>query len=51
MPKIWATIPFVGGTVESHKSPNVTPKIIEFRSDGGEKINMQILILLIFFYF
>ena len=29
VPKIWATIPLVGGTVESHKRPNVTPKIIE----------------------
>ena len=40
---IWATIPLVGGTVESHKSPNVIPKTIEFKSDGGEKMNTQIL--------
>ena len=46
VPKIWATIPFVGGTVESHKSPKVIPKIIEFIRDGGEKINIQILIAL-----
>ena len=43
VPKICATIPLVGGTVESHKSPNVTPKIIELTSDGGEKINTQML--------
>ena len=43
VPNIWATIPLVGGTVESHKSPNVTPKIIELIRDGGEKINTQIL--------
>ena len=43
VPKICATIPFVGGTVESHKSPKVIPKIIEFKSEGvstlsGKKI-------------
>ena len=43
VPKIWATIPLVGGTVESHKSPKDIPKTIEFKSDGGEKINTQIL--------
>ena len=46
VPKIWATIPFVGGTVESHKSPKVIPKIIEFNKDGGEKMNIQMLIAL-----
>ena len=28
VPKIWATIPLVGGTVESHNNPKLTPKII-----------------------
>ena len=46
VPKICATIPLVGGTVESHKSPNVTPKIIEFNKEGGEKMKTQILIAL-----
>ena len=36
-------MPFVGGTVDSQRSPNVIPKIIELNKDGGEKINTQIL--------
>ena len=43
VPKICATIPLVGGTVESHNSPKEIPKIIELIRDGGEKINIQIL--------
>ena len=43
MPNIWATIPLVGGTVESHNKPKVTPKIIEFIIEGGEKIKTHIL--------
>ena len=41
VPKIWATIPLVGGTVESHNNPKLTPKIIEFNIEGGEKMKTQ----------
>ena len=43
VPKIWATIPLVGGTVDNQSNPNVIPKIIEFSNEGGEKINIHIL--------
>ena len=43
VPNIWATIPFVGGTVDSHNNPKVTPKIIEFNIEGGEKIKTKML--------
>ena len=43
MPKICATIPLVGGTVDSHNKPNVTPNMIELNRDGGEKIKTHIL--------
>ena len=42
VPKICATIPLVGGTVDNHKSPKVIPKIIEFINEGGEKISRDI---------
>ena len=42
VPNIWATIPFVGGTVESHRTPNVIPKKIDVYKEGGRNINMQI---------
>ena len=43
VPKICATIPLVGGTVDNHNKPKVTPKIIELIIEGGEKIKIQIL--------
>ena len=46
VPKICATIPFVGGTVDNQRSPKVIPKIIELNIEGGEKINIKILIAL-----
>ena len=46
MPKIWATIPFVAGTVASHKRPNVTPKASADICEGGKKINNPIDIAL-----
>ena len=39
VPKICATIPLVGGTVESHKRPNVIPKIIELIRNQGWEVN------------
>ena len=41
MPNICATIPFVGGTVESHNIPNVIPNKIDINIDGGEKIKIN----------
>jgi len=38
VPNIWATIPFVGGTVDNHKKPKVTPKTTELNILGGKKI-------------
>ena len=46
VPKIWATIPFVAGTVASHKRPNVTPKASADICEGGKKINNPIDIAL-----
>ena len=42
MPNIWATIPLVGGTVDSHKIPKVIPKNIDINKEGGENINIAI---------
>ena len=39
---MWATIPLVAGTVESHKNPKEAPNIIELIVLGGEKMNKQI---------
>ena len=46
VPKIWATIPFVGGTVESQSIPKVIPKKIDMPKDGGENMKMAIIIAL-----
>jgi len=42
VPNIKLTNPIVGGTVESHKKPNVIPKKIAMNVLGGEKINTAI---------
>ena len=42
MPKICATIPFVGGTVDNQSKPKVIPKTIDINIDGGEKIKIAI---------
>ncbi len=42
VPNIWATIPFVGGTVDNHKKPKVIPKITELITLGGKKIKIII---------
>ena len=36
VPNIWPTKPFVGGTVESHRSPKVTPNTTELNILGGK---------------
>ena len=46
MPKICATIPFVGGTVDNHNIPKVIPKNIDMNNEGGKNINMLITIAL-----
>ena len=46
VPKIWATIPLVGGTVDSHNIPKVIPNNTDINNDGGEKINIEITIAL-----
>jgi len=33
-----ATIPFVGGTVDNHKKPKVTPQNYRVKYTGGKKI-------------
>ena len=38
VPNICATIPLVGGTVESHKNPKVTPNTTELKILGGKNI-------------
>ena len=43
VPKICATIPFVGGTVESQTIPKVIPKKMDIPRDGGEKIKIEII--------
>ena len=42
VPNICATIPLVGGTVDSHNSPKEIPKTIDIMFDGGEKIKIAI---------
>ena len=42
VPKIWATIPLVAGTVDNHKIPKLAPNIIEVIVLGGVKINRHI---------
>ena len=44
VPKIWATIPFVAGTVANHTSPNVTPKAKAEIWEGGKNINKPIAV-------
>ena len=46
VPNICATIPLVGGTVDNHNIPNVTPKKIDEYMDGGRNINIEIIIAL-----
>ena len=46
VPNIWATIPFVGGTVDNHSNPKEIPKTIDIMFDGGEKIKIAIDIAL-----
>ena len=46
VPNICATIPLVGGTVDSHNIPNVTPKKIDEYMDGGRNMNIEIIIAL-----
>ena len=41
VPKIWATIPTVAGTVDNQRIPKLAPKIIELIVLGGVKINKQ----------
>ena len=36
VPNIWPTKPFVGGTVDSHRSPKVTPNTTELNILGGK---------------
>ena len=43
VPKICATIPLVGGTVDSHNVPKVIPNKIEENMEIGEKINAAII--------
>ena len=42
VPNIWATIPFVGGTVDNHSNPKEIPKTMDIMFDGGEKIKIAI---------
>ncbi len=42
VPNIWATIPLVGGTVESQIIPKVIPKKIDIANDGGENMKIEI---------
>ena len=46
VPNIWATIPLVGGTVESQSNPKVIPKNIEIYIEGGENIKIAMIIAL-----
>ena len=46
VPNIWATIRFVGGTVESQSIAKVIPKKIYMPKDGGENMKMAIIIAL-----
>ena len=42
VPKICATIPFVGGTVDNQSKPKDTPNTIDIVIDGGEKMKIAI---------
>ena len=42
VPNICATIPLVGGTVDSHNNPKEIPKTMDIIFDGGEKIKIAI---------
>ena len=46
VPNIWATIPFVAGTVANHKIPKETPKAMAVIFDAGKSINTSIDIAL-----
>ena len=39
VPKIWATIPFVAGTVASHNNPKEVPNKTADKFEAGKKIN------------
>ena len=41
VPKIWATIPLVAGTGESHKKPKRAPKMKEVNELGCENKKKQ----------
>ena len=38
VPKIWATIPFVAGTVASHNKPNEVPNKTADKFEAGRKM-------------
>ena len=39
VPKIWATIPLVAGTVASHNNPKDVPNNTADKFEAGKKIN------------
>ena len=43
VPKIWATIPLVAGTVDNHKNPKLAPKINALTLLAGKNINNIII--------